>query len=96
LNFNPITESDSYSLSILWGLYATFLIVIGIWKKRKHWRYSAIFLFGITLIKVFLYDLKTETEGARILVFISLGILLLAIAFLYQKFKHIIISDDED
>ena len=61
INWMDIAESNqSYKLglSILWGIYALLLIVLGIWKKQKHLRIGAIGLFGATLIKLFFYDIS--------------------------------------
>lgn len=82
--------------SVLWGIYSLVLIAYGILKKVKYLRISAIVLFGITLFKVVFFDLYDISTGGKIIVFICLGILLLIIAFLYQKFKTIIFGDDEN
>ena len=89
------TESNKLGLSILWGIYSLFLIVLGIWKKKKHLRIGAIVLFSVTLLKLFFYDISHLDTIAKTIVFISLGILLLIISFLYHKFRHII-SDEAD
>ena len=82
------TQSYKLGLSILWGIYALFLIALGIWKKKKHLRIGAISLFGITLIKLFFYDISHLDTIAKTIVFVSLGVLLLIISFLYNKYKH--------
>ena len=46
---------------------------------------GALILIGLTVGKVFLYDLSALERVYRILSFIVLGILLLAISFAYQK-----------
>ena len=89
-------ESDKLGLSILWGIYALFVIVLGIWKKNQYLRIGAMALFGITLVKLFLYDLVHLTTIAKTIVFVSLGILLLIISFLYNKFKHKIFDETLD
>ena len=97
INWMDIYKSEqSYKLglSILWGIYSLFLIAFGIWKKNKPMRIGAIALFGITLIKLFFYDISHINTIAKTIVFVSLGILLLVISFLYNKYKHLI-SDDE-
>ena len=86
-------QSYKYGLSILWGSYALLLIALGIWKKKKHLRIGAITLFGVTLIKLFFYDIIHLNTIAKTIVFVSLGLLLLIISFLYHKYKHII-SDE--
>jgi uncharacterized membrane protein len=87
-------QSYKLGLSILWGIYSLFLIGFGIWKKNKPMRIGAIALFGITLIKLFFYDISHLNTIAKTIVFVSLGILLLIISFLYNKYKQLI-SDDE-
>lgn len=87
------TQSYKLGLSILWGIYAFLLIVLGIWKQKKHLRIGAISLFGVTLVKLFFFDISHLDTVAKTIVFVSLGILLLIISFLYNKYKHII-SDE--
>lgn len=82
-------------LSILWGVYALILIYIGIFKRRKYLRIAAIILFAITLLKLLFYDVAGMNTLSKIIVFISLGILLLIISFLYNKFKDKITEDEK-
>lgn len=89
------TQSYKLGLSILWGVYALFLISLGIWKKRKHLRMGAIALFGITLIKLFFYDIAHLDTLGKTIVLVVLGVLLLIISFLYNKYKHIISDEVE-
>jgi len=89
------TQSYKLGLSILWGVYSLLLIALGIWKKKKYLRMGAIVLFGITLIKLFIYDISHLSTIAKTIVFVSLGLLLLIISFLYNKYKNIISDDVE-
>lgn len=82
-------------LTILWGVYALILIYLGIFKRRKYIRIAAIILFAITLLKLIFYDISGMNTLSRIIVFISLGILLLIISFLYNKFKDKITDDEK-
>ncbi len=52
-----------------------------------------IAIFGVTLIKLFIYDVSHMDTIPKTILFVSLGILLLIISFLYNKYKHII-SDE--
>jgi uncharacterized membrane protein len=81
-------------LSILWGTYALYMVSYGIWKKQRHMRLGAIVLFGITLVKLFLYDIAQLNTIAKTVVFLSLGVLLLVISFLYNKYKHLIADEN--
>jgi hypothetical protein len=83
-------QAGPIGMSILWGMFALILIVIGLWKKRKHLRIGAIALLGITLGKLFFYDISGYSSLSRTIVFLALGLFLLIISFLYTKYKTII------
>lgn len=78
-------------LTVFGGIYSFGLIAFGIWKKKPHLRLLALVLFGITLLKLFIYDIATVDSGGKTIAFISLGVLLLVISFLYTKYKHLIL-----
>ncbi|HYF29733.1 MAG TPA: DUF2339 domain-containing protein [Chitinophagaceae bacterium] len=99
LNWMGMGDSDNeykLGLSILWSVYALFLIIMGINKKKKHWRFTGIAFFIITLIKLFTYDLNQTTTISKTVSFISLGAILLLVSYLYNRYKHIILAEDED
>lgn len=80
------------SLSIIWTLYATFLIVVGIWRGYKPMRYMALLLFAITIFKVFFFDLSGLQRFYRIVSFMVLGVILIAVSLLYQKYRDVLIG----
>jgi uncharacterized membrane protein len=82
-------------LSILWGIYALALVVLGIREKAKHLRLAGIVLFLITLIKLFLYDLAGSGTITKTVSFISLGVLLLVVSFLYNKYKEVLFGEPD-
>jgi uncharacterized membrane protein len=81
------------TLSGVWAVYSMVLIGIGFVRKNKQIRMLAIVLFGITIFKVFLYDLSFLQGFYRITSLFVLGLILLLVSFLYQKYKGII--DDQ-
>lgn len=89
--------ADSYKLgmSILWGVYALFLVSIGIYFNKKHLRVGAIVLFAFTLVKLFFYDIASLSTIAKTAVFVSLGVLMLIVSFLYNKYKALIVGYNE-
>ena len=96
LDLGSTDKNYKLGLSILWGLYSLMLIGLGIWKNKKYLRLGAMVLFGITLIKLFVYDLTHLNTISKTIVFVSLGILLLIISFLYNKYSGIINYEKED
>ena len=61
--------------------------------KIKHLRIISLSLFLITLLKLFLVDIKGISEGGKIAAFISLGVLLLVVSFMYQRLKKLLLAD---
>ncbi|MBK7441266.1 MAG: DUF2339 domain-containing protein [Bacteroidetes bacterium] len=86
-------HTDKVALSILWGLYALMLIMLGIWKHKQYLRISAIVLLAITLIKLVFYDLRHLDTIGKTIVFVVLGVLLLLVSFLYNKYRSRINPD---
>jgi uncharacterized membrane protein len=93
LELSGLKTGYKIALSILWGSYSLMMIGLGLWKKKKHLRMGAIILFGITLIKLFFYDIASLDTISKTIVFVSLGVLLLLISFLYNKYKHLVNDD---
>jgi uncharacterized membrane protein len=77
--------SRQLSLSIAWAVYAVGLVFAGIRRRYRPIRYLAIFVFGITILKVFTVDLATLDRVSKMLSVMGLGILLLIASYLYQR-----------
>ena len=88
-----LRNARQVTLSVLWGLYSIAVVVIGIWRRFRPVRLFGIALFFVTIAKVFLIDIWTLTQLYRILSVLSLGLLLLAVAFFYQRFMRRIIGE---
>ena len=73
------------ALSILWAVYATALLLIGMFKKIKAIRWGALLLFGITVLKVFIIDLSSLQTLYRFISTIIIGILLLVGSYWYYR-----------
>ncbi len=80
---------------ILWGLASFFLMFIGMRKKIKLFRIISLSLFALTILKLFTYDINNVSQGGKIAAFIILGIILLLVAFMYQKFKGLFIDQSK-
>ncbi|PWN05884.1 DUF2339 domain-containing protein [Rhodohalobacter mucosus] len=87
MDVSEAAQPDKLGLSILWGAYALAVIALGIRKEKKHLRIGAIALLGVTLIKLFFYDLADLDAIARTVVFVILGLLLLLASYLYNKYR---------
>jgi uncharacterized membrane protein len=77
--------AEAFTYSALWMAYGAMLMIIGFWRRSAFVRWQALFLIAATIVKVFVYDVSELDRGYRIVSFIVLGVLLLAISFVYQK-----------
>jgi hypothetical protein len=77
-------------MTLCWAIYATTLIILGI-KYHISWlRLIGLFLFLVTILKLFFVDIWQLDKIFRISAFVGLGIILLVVSFIYNKFKIII------
>jgi len=89
LDIGRIHNTDKLGLSILWGGYALFMIILGLRKDQKFIRITGIVIFGITILKLFAYDMAGMSTISKTIVMISLGALMLISSFLYNRRKKI-------
>jgi uncharacterized membrane protein len=83
---NPEADlKKSLAISAFLMLYGAGLLAVGFWKRSAFLRWQAIILLAFTIGKTFLYDTRDLSQGYRILSFLGLGALLMAISFAYQK-----------
>jgi uncharacterized membrane protein len=81
---------------ILWGSLAFLFLTIGIKNQWRNLRIIALVLLGVTIFKLFVYDISTVSETGKIIAFILLGVLILVMSFAYQKIKKIVLTDNEN
>lgn len=73
------------ALSVLWSVYAGSLAAIGFVRRSAGIRWASLVLFGLTIIKAMLVDIAQLQQFYRIIVFFVLGVLLLVVAWGYNK-----------
>jgi uncharacterized membrane protein len=88
-----LNSLQQLSLSGVWLLYSIVLMVAGIWRRRRGIRIASMVLFGFTILKIFIYDLSFLETLYRIFSFVGLGVILLAVSYLYQKYKDVILGE---
>ena len=80
---------------ILWGVCGFVMIFLGMRFKHLHLRIAALVLFLLTLIKLFVYDIQDISPAGKIAAFVSLGVLLLVISFMYQRLKRLLVNEEK-
>ena len=73
------------ALSIVWTIYGGALLFAGVWRGNRLLRLLALGLLGLTIFKVFVFDLAALNRFYRIISFVVLGAILLAVSFIYQQ-----------
>ncbi|MBA2643360.1 MAG: DUF2339 domain-containing protein, partial [Actinobacteria bacterium] len=81
-------ERGHTAVSVLWALVGLALLVAGLLRGSSAIRYGGLVLFGLTLGKIFLYDLAELSSVARAFSFIFVGALLLAGGFFLQRLSE--------
>lgn len=82
-------------LPILWGLCSFSFMWLGMRYKYRTLRIISLSLFTLTLLKLFIFDIRNIPAGGKIAAFFSLGVLLLFVSFMYQRLKKIIIDEEK-
>lgn len=77
--------SEQLFLSLGWGLYGAAAIATGMWWRYAPLRYIGMGVIGVTVLKVFLVDLWDLGGIYRVVGFLSLGVLLVLVSYLYQR-----------
>ena len=83
-------------LSVLWGSYGLGLMILGFWRKEILLRVFAIVLMAATLLKIFFYDMQDISNVNKTINFVALGIVMLIVSYLYQRYKHLIHGEEEE
>ena len=93
ITFNEVNFSTAFSLSL--GIAAFILMCIGMRYHSKEIRIVSLAEFGIVIGKLILNDVWAMPALGKIIVFISLGAILLILSFLYQKLKDALFNEEE-
>lgn len=77
-------------LPIIWAVLSCGSIFAGLKKNIPELNKIGFGLLGITILKLYLYDVWQMDNVSRIIAFIILGIILLLSSFMFQKFKNML------
>ena len=81
--FSPM----NLSLTVLWAVYSTGIIGAGIHARSSRIRLAGIGLLAIPVAKLFMFDVLLLDMVYRVVAFITLGCLLLAMGLVYQRYS---------
>ena len=73
------------AVSAFWGAIGLALVYVGLVRRVTALRLAGFFIFGVSLAKLFLYDLAFLSSIARAISFLAVGAVLLLAGFFYQR-----------
>jgi uncharacterized membrane protein len=79
------TGAEQYTYSIAWLAFGVALLGIGILFNSQRARLASAVVIALTILKAFVIDMSTLTGVYRALSFMCLGLVLVAIGWLYQR-----------
>ncbi len=78
-------QSGHTAVSAVWGALGLSLLYVGLRSRQAALRFGGLALFGISLAKLFVYDLARLSSLTRALSFLAVGAVLLLGGFFYQR-----------
>jgi uncharacterized membrane protein len=85
LTVGPTTDAEQYTYSAAWLTFGVVLLAIGIALRSQAVRYASAAVVIVTVLKVFLIDMRDLTGIWQALSFIGLGAVLMGIGWFYQR-----------
>jgi uncharacterized membrane protein len=88
--FYGSTHADTHqrmqaSLSVWWSICAIAMLAGGFWIKNAPARYTALAIFGVTVVKILAVDLSRYHMAYRVVTLMGVGLLLLVGSWIYHK-----------
>jgi uncharacterized membrane protein len=85
LYFAHRSDGEFYAYSVAWLALAGVLLALGIYRKLAVLRFASLAVLLVAVAKVFVFDLDL-TGLYRVASFLGLGLVLVAIGYVYQRF----------
>ena len=81
-----VSDAEWYAYSVAWLVLSGVLLALGIRGRSAALRYASLTVLVLTVGKVFLFDMAALTGLYRAGSFAGLGLCLIAVGYLYQRF----------
>jgi uncharacterized membrane protein len=79
------TDAEQYTYWVAWLGFGVALLLAGWISVSRRARLASAVVIGLTVMKAFFIDMSGLTGVFRALSFIGLGLVLVAIGYLYQR-----------
>ncbi len=79
---------DKSILTLLWVVECFMVFVLSVILKEKYFRYVALAAQGICIVRLIFFDLAQTSTLTRAFVFIGVGVIMLVMNSIYNKYKE--------
>jgi uncharacterized membrane protein len=83
-------ELPSGLVTLAWGIEAFAIFALALYMKERSYRLSAVALLLLCVLKIVLRDVWGLAPRDRYLTFIVLGLALLAVSYLYTRYREVL------
>lgn len=83
-------ELPSGLITLAWGIEALMVFAVAVWLKARSYRLSALALLLLCIVKIVAHDVWGLAPRDRYLTFIVLGAALLAVSYLYTRYREML------
>jgi uncharacterized membrane protein len=77
-------------VTLAWGVQAFATFALALWIKERSYRLAALGLLLLCVLKIILRDVWGLAPSDRYLTFIGLGSALLAVSYLYTRYRQVL------
>jgi uncharacterized membrane protein len=81
-------EVSGSLLTVAWGIEGALLLGAGFPLRDRVLRLSGLAMLGLCIVKLFLWDLRELDTLPRIFSFLVLGLILVAVSWVYTRFRE--------
>lgn len=85
MNSGGIGDAEQYTYTIAWLAFGVVLLAAGVLFNSQRARLASAVVIALTILKAFMVDMSELTGVYRALSFMVLGLVLVAIGWLYQR-----------
>lgn len=96
LDFWAGSDAEYYAYSVVWLISSLVLLAVGLWRKAPWLRHGALAILILTVCKVFLSDMAALGGLYRVFSFLGLGVFLVGIGYVYQRYVFTGKKDSND
>ena len=87
---------EGITVTLLWLLTAVVIFLWGFYKASVSGRLAGVLLMGATLAKLVMMDSQVFSTLQKVIAYLVLGVLLLAVSFFYQKYRKEIFGKEKE